>query len=226
MNLNTVPNLKKKKRIWIFDLDNTLYSPSTKIFDQIDIRMKIYISKKLKISENEAYHIQKQLYHKFGTTLYGLMKFYKIDPLDFLNFVHDINLSKLRKSVRLQRYFNMLIGKKIVFTNGDVNWAKRIIAALGLTNNLNKIFDIIAANYIPKPKIDSYLSLIKRYNINPKQAVFFEDTEKNLEPAFKLGITTVHIDLNHNKKYPKKLKPFVNYRFKCIYSALENINNF
>ena len=226
MMLNDNLTFRNQKKFWIFDLDNTLYSPSTKIFEQIDIRMKKYISKKFNISEDQAFKIQKKMYYEYGTTLYGLMKFYKIDPIDFLNFVHDINLSTLKKSSRLQRYLNRLNGKKIVFTNGDLDWAKKIINALGVKKDLNTVFDIIEANYIPKPKMNSYISLIKKYNIKPKQAIFFEDTERNLKPAFKLGMTTVHIDQNYNKKLPKKLKPFVNFKFKCIYSALENINNF
>ena len=35
----------KEKKVWLFDLDNTIYSPNTKIFDQIDQRMKLFISK-------------------------------------------------------------------------------------------------------------------------------------------------------------------------------------
>ena len=87
----------KEKKVWLFDLDNTIYSPNTKIFDQIDQRMKLFISKKLSISENDAFILQKKFYHKYGTTLYGLMKNYKLDPDEFLNFVHDIDLSKLKK---------------------------------------------------------------------------------------------------------------------------------
>ena len=88
----------KEKKVWLFDLDNTIYSPNTKIFDQIDQRMKLFISKKLSISENDAFILQKKFYHKYGTTLYGLMKNYELDPDEFLNFVHDIDLSKLKKN--------------------------------------------------------------------------------------------------------------------------------
>ena len=48
----------KDKNIWIFDLDNTIYSPRTKIFDQIDLRMKSFISEKLSISKRKAYALQ------------------------------------------------------------------------------------------------------------------------------------------------------------------------
>ena len=99
----------KKKKIWLFDLDNTIYSPSTKIFDQIDKRMKLFISKKLLVSEDEAFALQKKFYNKYGTTLYGLMKHYKFDPDEFLDFVHNVDLSNLKNTLlfdKIQSYWN------------------------------------------------------------------------------------------------------------------------
>ena len=101
----------KLKSAWIFDLDNTLYSPKSKIFDQIDIRMKKFISKKLNISLEEAFKVQKLYYHKYGTTLFGLMQNHNLEPDEFLDFVHDINFKNLKKS--------KLLKKKIGFTSWD-----------------------------------------------------------------------------------------------------------
>ena len=70
----------KNKDVWIFDLDNTLYSSKTKIFDQIDERMKLFISKKLNISFEKAFTLQK-FYKEYGTTLYGLMKHYNFQRI-------------------------------------------------------------------------------------------------------------------------------------------------
>ncbi len=211
------------KKIWIFDLDNTLYSPSTKIFDKIDLRMKTYISKELDISIKESFIIQKNLYKKYGTTLFGLMKLYNFKPKEFLDFVHDIDLSKIKKSKKLKELIERLPGEKVIFTNGDEKWAIKILTALGIEKSINKVFDIIKNDYIPKPQKKSYENFLKRNNINPKNSIFFEDTEKNLQPAHELGITTVHI---HEKfKLDKKeiLKPFIDYKFNCIKIALENI---
>ena len=46
-------------KCWIFDLDNTLYSGKTKVFEQVDKKMSKYISEKLKVSIDEAKKIQK-----------------------------------------------------------------------------------------------------------------------------------------------------------------------
>lgn len=212
----------KEKKYWIFDLDNTLYSSSTKIFDLIDIRMKKFISRELKISQNEAFKIQKELYHEYGTTLSGLIKLYNVQPKKFLDYVHDIDLSKLKKSKELIKFLNHLPGKKIIFTNGDEKWAKRVLSSLGIVNLIDGIYDIIKANYLPKPQKKTYLNFIKRYDLNPNNSVFFEDTEINLKPAYDLGMTTIHIDLNYKKN---NLKSFIDHKFNSINSALESINN-
>ena len=214
-----------RKNFWIFDLDNTLYPASTKIFNMIDQRMKSFISKKLNISLEEALIIQKDFYKNYGTTLSGLMKFYNVDPDQFLDYVHNIDFSKIKKSEKLRQGINRLQGKKILYTNGDMKYAKKVLKAIGIDKSIPNIFDIKKANFIPKPELISYKKMIEEFEIDPEKAVFFEDIEKNLEPAYKLGITTVHIDIEHNNKSNEKLKSFINFKFKYIESAITEILN-
>ena len=122
----------QNKDVWIFDLDNTLYSSKTKIFDQIDERMKLFISKKLNISFEKAFTLQKKFYKEYGTTLYGLMKHYNFQPKEFLNFVHDVNLDKITKNKNLFENIKNLPGEKIIYTNGDENYARRVLKKLGI----------------------------------------------------------------------------------------------
>ena len=212
-----------RKNCWIFDLDNTLYPASTKIFDMIDVKMKSFISKKLDLPLEEAFILQKKFYKNYGTTLSGLMKFYKIDPDEFLDYVHNIDFSKIKKSKDLKQSINSLPGKKILYTNGDIKYAQKVLKALGIHKSITNIFDIKKANYIPKPKLVSYKKMIKQFEVDPKRSVFFEDIEKNLKPAFSLGITTVHIDIEFDKKNQKKLKSFIDFKFKYIQSAITEI---
>ena len=214
-----------KKNFWIFDLDNTLYPASTKVFNMIDERMKSFISKKLNISLEEALIIQKDFYKNYGTTLSGLMKFYNVDPDQFLDYVHNIDFSKIKKSEKLRQSINRLQGKKILYTNGDMKYAKKVLKAIGIDKSIPNIFDIKKANFIPKPELISYKKMIKEFEIDPEKAVFFEDIEKNLETAYKLGMTTVHIDIEHNNKSNEKLKSFINFKFKYIESAITEILN-
>lgn len=192
----------------------------------IDFNMKDFISKKLGIPIEQAFKIQKYFYKKYGTTLFGLMKYHNIDPNEFLDYVHNIDFSKLKKNDELNQYLKLLSGKKIVFTNGDEKYASKVLRSLGIIDNIDEIYDIKKGNYIPKPKIETYKNLINSYNIVPRKTVFFEDIEKNLKPAHDLGFTTVHIDFDLDVRRSKKQKKYIDFEFKCIKSALKMIIKF
>ena len=148
----------EKKNFWIFDLDNTIYDSKTKIFDQIDLRMKKFISSRLNISEKEAFKIQKKFYKEYGTTLSGLTKHYQVQPNEFLKYVHDVDLSKLKKCPALFKEINQLPGRKIIYTNGDHDYAKKVLNSLGIESLFEYILDITKSKYIPKPSIQPLIT--------------------------------------------------------------------
>lgn len=180
---------------WIFDLDNTLYPPSTRLFDQIDVRMGEFIQNLLGCDPVEAHRVQKLYFHDHGTTLSGLMHYHAIDPHDFLNFVHDIDMAPLAAAPRLADKLAALPGRKLVFTNGDDAYAARVLAGLGLSDSFDGMWDIHAMNYRPKPEPAAYAGLIEAFAIRPETAVFVEDMARNLAPAKAFGMQTVWLDL-------------------------------
>lgn len=180
---------------WIFDLDNTLYPPSTRLFDQIDVRMGQFIQNLLGCDPVEAHRVQKLYFHDHGTTLSGLMHYHAIVPHDFLNFVHDIDMAPLVAAPRLADKLAALPGRKLVFTNGDDAYAARVLASLGLSDSFDGMWDIHAMNYRPKPEPSAYAGLIEAFAIRPETAVFVEDMARNLAPAKALGMQTVWLDL-------------------------------
>ena len=188
-------NLKIIKH-WVFDLDNTLYPASSNLFSKIDIRMKKFIISKLNVSPDDAYAIQKKYYFKYGTTLAGLMKNHNIKPEEFLDYVHNIDVSSLKKDLKLQKILKSLPGNKYIYTNGSKSHAINVMKRLGINNYITKIFDIENANYIPKPSMKPLKYFIKKYNILAKEAIFFEDIPKNLINPKKAGFQTVLIKSN------------------------------
>ena len=88
-------------KYWIFDLDNTLYSGKTKVFEQVDKKMSKYISNKLNVTIEDAKKIQKNYFHEYNTTLNGMIKNHNVDPNEFLEFVHDIDINFLNKDIKL-----------------------------------------------------------------------------------------------------------------------------
>ena len=208
-----------KIKCWIFDLDNTLYSGQTKVFDQVDKKMSSFISNKLNISLEEAKKIQKEYFHKYSTTLSGMMKNHKIDAMEFLDFVHDVNLDFLEKNKDLEKEITKITGKKIIFTNGSRAHAENVTKRIGINKLFDGIFDIVESNFIPKPSIEAYKILIEKYKIEPQYCILVEDIARNLKPAYELGMKTVWIKNDEPWAAELSNENFVNYR-------IENLTNF
>ena len=189
MNLSDIKN-------WVFDLDNTLYSPEEDIFSQIDKRMTEFIISKFNVNEEEAFNMQKKYFLEYGTTLSGLMKRENIDPDEFLEFVHDINLEILKPNTELSKIIKNLPGNKFIFTNGSKKHAENVLKQLEMSGIFDDIFDIKESNFIPKPNINAYLNFIDKTKIEPDVSIMFEDIGRNLEAAKKLGMRTVLIKRN------------------------------
>ena len=179
---------------WLFDLDNTLYPASANLFARIDVKMSEFIQMELKVDAVEARRVQKDFFHRHGTTLRGLMDEYAMDPAHFLEFVHDIEMEVLAEDPRVIAGIAALPGRKLVFTNGDAAYAGRVLDRLGLGSHFEAIHDIHAMNYRPKPEPGVYRELCQRHAIDPQRAVFFEDMARNLAPAKAMGMRTVWVD--------------------------------
>jgi putative hydrolase of the HAD superfamily len=178
---------------WLFDLDNTLYPASCRLFDQIHVRMTEYVATLLGVDHDEARRLQKEHFRAHGTTLSGLMKVHGADPRPFLDYVHDIDLSGVPANLQLGGALAALPGRKIVFTNGSVRHARNVLGALGIDEHFPEIFDIEAASWSPKPDPATYETVIRRFEIEPRRAAMVEDMAKNLVPAAALGMTTVWV---------------------------------
>ena len=181
-------------RDWIFDLDNCLYPASAGLFDLIDERMTAYIERLLSCGPEEAARVQKAHFHEHGTTLAGLMQEHAIDPHDFLADVHDVPLDRIAANPRLGRALAALPGRKLVFTNGDAAYARRVLDQIGIHGHFEGLHDIHANTYRPKPDPHGYALLCERFGIDPAHALLADDMIQNLRPAKALGMTTVWVD--------------------------------
>jgi putative hydrolase of the HAD superfamily len=179
---------------WIFDLDNTLYPASCDLFALIDERMNLYLRQMFNVDQGEAHRIQKQYFREHGTTLSGLMTLHGTDPHHFLDFVHDIDLDRVSENRALRNALMALPGRRLVFTNGDVPYAERVIGALGLETCFEAVHDIHAMDYQPKPHPSAYDGLCRAWGITPTSALFAEDMARNLKPAKDIGMTTLWIN--------------------------------
>ena len=178
---------------WIFDLDDTLYPHEENIFVQVKQNITEFISKDLNLNLRDADIERKRLYSSYGTSLRGLMTERNVNPKHFLEFVHDIDLTVVKENPGLNQALKNLRGHKIIFTNGSFKHAEKVLERLGIKGNFSNIHSIETSNYIPKPSVEAYYSLIRKENIMTKKSIMFEDTAWNLKTAKDLGMTTVLI---------------------------------
>ena len=209
---------------FIFDCDGVLYSDLEAVFGQVSKRMTQYISKKLNLDLTKAKQLQTNYFYKYNTSLNGLMMHHNIKAEDFLEYVHDIDLKFMKKDLVLKKELLNLQAKKFIFTNGSHNHVKNITKSLGIEDLFDGAFDITDCNFIPKPSMEPYKLLIKKFNIDPKETVFIEDIAKNLEPAKKIGMKTVW--LINNEYWGKKdsNKKFIDLKIENLSSFLKEIN--
>ena len=179
--------------VWIFDVDNTLYHARYNLFAQIDARICQFVAAHLGIEPGEAKRLQKSYFRDHGSTLRGLMSVHGIEADAFLAYVHDIDVTWVPPSGALDRALAALPGRKLAFTNASSDHADRVIARLGVGHHIEAVFDIVDADFLPKPAPEAYARFIERHDIDPTRAVMFDDIARNLAPAAALGMTTVWV---------------------------------
>ena len=176
---------------WVFDLDNTLYPHHLNLWQQVDERIRDYISTFLKIAKEDAFRIQKDYYKRYGTSMRGLMIEHGMHPDDFLDYVHRIDHSPVEPNPALGAALERLAGRKLILTNGTRKHADAVMRRLAVHEHFEDVFDIVAAELAPKPMAQTYDRFLSRHGVDPRKAAMFEDLARNLTIPHALGMTTV-----------------------------------
>jgi len=176
----------------LFDLDNTLYSPERNLFGLIDKRINSYMHEVVGIPLGEVDLLRRSYWQRYGVTMQGLMRHHQVDPEDYLDYVHDIDVtSQLSPDLELQQALMALPQRRAIFTNSSTGHSKRVLKALALSDVFEEIFDIRVANYLPKPFFEPYRAVLDRLDAPASRCVMIEDTPENLKTAKELGMGTI-----------------------------------
>ena len=213
-----------KIKYWIFDLDNTLYSGQTKVFSEVDKKMSSFISEKFNVNLIEAKKIQKEYFYEYGTTLSGLMKKKSVDPNEFLELVHDIDISWLPKDKILKEELIKIKEKKYIFSNGSHAHINNVTNQLGINGLFDGAFDITDGDFVPKPHLEPYKKLVEKFRIDPKQSILIEDIAHNLEQAKNLGMKTCWLENDETFAKKDADKSYIDYKINNLPSFLQEIN--
>jgi putative hydrolase of the HAD superfamily len=178
---------------WVFDLDNTLYPPHMRLFDQIEVRMTDWVMQALQVDRARADHLRAHYWQTYGTTLAGLMTEHNVDPGPYLTDVHDIDFSVLAPDQALATAIAALPGRKIVYTNACAPYAEKVLAARGLAGLFDALYGVEHAEFHPKPAAQAFATVFARDGLDPSAAAMFEDDARNLQVPHSLGMRTVHV---------------------------------
>ena len=214
--------LKKIKNI-LFDCDGVLYQDLEAVFGQVSKKMTEYISKKLNLDLNVAKELQKSYFHKYDTSLNGLMIHHKIPPKEFLDYVHDIDLSFLEKDLTLRKELENSNLRKFVFTNGSKEHVKNITTSLGIDDQFENVFDIVDAEYNPKPAAKAFDLMLEKFKIDPKETLYIEDIAKNLSIGKERGTTTAWLINDEYWGKKESDEEYIDYKIENLSLFLKEI---
>ncbi len=176
---------------WVFDLDNTLYPPEARLFDQIEAKMEAYMVRELGIDPAQAKPLRSDFWRNHGTTLEGLVQVYGIDPDPFLDEVHDIDHASLEPCAHLKAALEALDGRRVIYTNGSRAHGEMVSTSLGLRDCFDAIYGIEDAGYKPKPHRIAFDRVFGTLGLDPTRAIMFEDDPRNLAVPHEMGLATV-----------------------------------
>jgi putative hydrolase of the HAD superfamily len=188
--------------VLIFDLDNTLYPAEKKLFSLIDVRINRYMTEIVGIPLPEVDALRREYWRLYGVTLQGLIRHHGIDPEDYLLYVHDVDVaSLLAPDQALRKVLASLPQRKAVFTNGSLCHADRVLAALGIEDMFERVYDIRIAAYQPKPYPEPYHAVLAELGTSPERCIMIEDSRDNLHTAKKLGMGTILVGDGHTPDF-------------------------
>ena len=178
---------------WVLDLDNTLYPPHMRLFDQIEVLMTDYVVSAIGVNRAEADRLRSKYWRQYGTTLAGLMAEHDLDPDPYLHAVHQVDMSHMEPDPHLAENIRALPGRCVVYTNGSAPYAERVLSARGLDGLFDAIYGVEHAEYRPKPERAAFESIFEKDGISADKAAMFEDEPRNLAAPYEMGMRTVHV---------------------------------
>ena len=215
-------NLANIKNI-LFDCDGVLYQDLEAVFGQVSKKMTEYISKKLNIDLIKAKELQTNYFHKYNTSLNGLMIHHDIPPREFLDYVHDIDLSFLEEDKTLRYELENIKLNKYVFTNGSKEHVKNITTHLGIDDQFDGVFDIVDAKYHPKPEAITFDLMVQKFKIDPNETLYIEDIAKNLSIGKERGTITAWLINDEYWGKKESEKDYIDYKIENLSLFLKEI---
>ena len=190
-----IARLPPSRRVWIFDLDNTLHDASARIFPSMHEQINAYLRRHFGLDEAGANEMRRGFWLRYGTTLNGLMRHYGTDPRRFLAETH--RFPELADMVvhenALRHALALLGGRKLVFSNAPRHYVEGVLRAIGIGRWFDAVYTIEDTRFRGKPAAHGFHLLLRKHDLDPHRCAFLDDSLENLRTAKRLGMSTVWV---------------------------------
>ena len=204
--------LPPSRRVWIFDLDNTLHDARARIFPAMHDQINAFLRRHFSVDEAGANSMREHFWRTYGTTLNGLMRHHGVHPRQFLAETHVFPelADQVVHENALKHALERLEGTKLVFSNAPRHYVWQVLKAIGLWRYFDGVYAIEDARYRGKPALHGFRYLLRKHNLDARRCAMVDDMLENLRTAHRLGMSTVWIsDVRRNV-------PFVDVRISSV----------
>ena len=204
--------LPPSRRVWIFDLDNTLHDARPRVFPSMHVQINRYLQRRFRVDEAGADDMRQKFWRRYGTTLNGLMRHHGEDPARFLRETHVFpELADLvERENALKHALARLGGTKLIFSNAPRHYVEEVLRVIGLHRYFSGVYTIEDTRYRGKPAVHGFHHLLRAHNLDPHRCAFIDDMLENLRTAHRLGMSTVWVS-----KLRRRL-PYVDLRIASV----------
>src|SRR5262249_13857486 len=169
-----VARLAPSRRVWIFDLDNTLHDARARIFPAMHDQINAFLQREFGVDEEGANRMRQEFWLRYGTTLNGLMRHHGIHPRRFLAETHvfpELGDLVVHENA-LKHALGRLGGMKLVFSNAPRHYVEWVLRAIGLARYFDAVYSIEDARYRGKPALHGFRMLLRKHNLDPHRCAF------------------------------------------------------
>ena len=200
------------RRVWIFDLDNTLHDARVRIFPSMHQQINAYLKRHYGVDDAGADAMRRGFWERYGTTLHGLMRHHGEDPRRFLAETHVFPelAGMLVHENALKHALARLAGRKLVFSNAPRAYVENVLRALRVGRFFDAVYTIEDTGYRGKPALHGFHVLLRNHDLDPHRCVFVDDILENLRTAHRLGMGTVWVSA------ARRRVPYVDLRVASI----------
>jgi|SRR5687767_8977598 putative hydrolase of the HAD superfamily len=181
------------RRVWIFDLDNTLHDARPHIFPSMHEQMNAWLRRRYDLDEEGANAKRRFFWERYGTTLKGLVRHHGEDPREFIRETHQFPelAGMVVADNRLRHALGRLRGKRLVFSNAPRHYVEEVLKVIRVRRYFDAVYTIESTRYRPKPAFQGFRVLLRAHDLAPHRCALVDDMPENLRAANRLGMSTV-----------------------------------